>query len=118
MNRQIQYLGCDRCKGDYFATHGVKLKDLTRVCECGSKDRKIWPERGHGGGVWSARTRKCPKTANRHKPATVDGPVFLRLGKVKRFGYPLLTRSTKVGKVRAQGRTASTAKRKAWSIYH
>ena len=31
VNRQIQYLGCDRCKGDYFATHGVKLKDLTRV---------------------------------------------------------------------------------------
>ena len=38
-------------------------------------------------------------------------------GKVKRFGYPP-TQVDQGRKVRQQGRTASTAKPKAWSIYH
>ena len=81
VNRQIQYLGCDRCKGDYFATHGVKLKDLTRVCECGSgKDRRYGPKGGTAVACVECKDQKVSQDGQPlDKPETVDGPMFLRL---------------------------------------
>ena len=90
VNRQIQYLGCDRCKGDYFATHGVKLKDLTRVCECGSgKDRRYGPKGGTAVACVECKDQKVSSDGQpliNLRPST--GQCSCGSGKVKRFGYP------------------------------
>ena len=90
VNRQIQYLGCDRCKGDYFATHGVKLKDLTRVCECGSgKDRRYGPKGGTAVACVECKDQKVSQDGQpliNLRPST--GQCSCGSGKVKRFGYP------------------------------
>ena len=90
VNRQIQYLGCDRCKGDYFSTHGVKLKDLTRVCECGSgKDRRYGPKGGTAVACVECKDQKVSSDGQpliNLRPST--GQCSCGSGKVKRFGYP------------------------------
>lgn len=90
-NRQIRYLGCDRCKDEYHREHGVKLKDLTRVCECGSgKDRRYGPKGGQALACVECKDQKVspdgqplinlrPSTGQCDKCAS---------GKVKRFGFP------------------------------
>jgi hypothetical protein len=115
VNRQIQYLGCDRCKGDYFSTHGVKLKDLTRVCECGSgKDRRYGPKGGTAVACVECKDQKVSSDGQpliNLRPST--GQCSCGSGKVR--GLAILPRQTRgVEKDRQRGRTASTARRRGW----